>query len=160
MVCHYIKHTLCLIIRTYYCLACPKGPFRLEMFWEWMDGAAGIQHRLRALQEVLDERSRRLVAAAESQAIGCGGISAVANAIGISRRVIRQGIAELEGRAVLPRGTKFGVQAAHESGRRISIHHSRPTWSRFWNRRLVVIRNRLCGGPARASVTWRTCCMS
>jgi transposase len=56
---------------------------------------AGIAARYKALKPVLDERARRLMAAAESQAIGRGGISAVSKATGIMRPVIRQGIAEL-----------------------------------------------------------------
>jgi transposase len=57
---------------------------------------AGIAARYKALEPVLDERARRLMAAAESQAIGRGGISAVSKATGIMRPVIRQGIAELK----------------------------------------------------------------
>jgi len=45
---------------------------------------------------LLDERSRRLVAAAESLALGRGGISAVARATRMSRPVIRLGVGELE----------------------------------------------------------------
>ena len=57
---------------------------------------AGIAVRYKALESVLDERARRLIAAAESQSIGRGGISAVSRATGIMRPVIRQGIAELK----------------------------------------------------------------
>jgi transposase len=57
---------------------------------------AAITARFDALKTVLDERARRLVAAAESQAIGKGGISIVAKATGISRPVIRQGITDLK----------------------------------------------------------------
>jgi transposase len=57
---------------------------------------AAIAARFDALKTVLDERSRRLLAAAESQAIGKGGISIVAKATGISRPVIRQGLADLK----------------------------------------------------------------
>ena len=57
---------------------------------------AGIAARYKFLELVLDERARRLMAAAESQAIGRGGISAVSKATGIMRPVIRQGIAELK----------------------------------------------------------------
>lgn len=53
---------------------------------------------------VLDERTRRLLAAAESQAIGRGGISTVAKAVGISRPVIRQGLAELKDPSLLASG--------------------------------------------------------
>jgi transposase len=65
---------------------------------------AAIAARYEALKPVLDERTRRLVAAAESQAIGRGGISSVSKATGISRPVIRQGIAELKDPARLAPG--------------------------------------------------------
>jgi transposase len=64
----------------------------------------GITQRFAAVRGVLDERSRRLVAAAESAAIGRGGVSAVSRATGLSRQVIRQGIAELADVAVHPPG--------------------------------------------------------
>jgi hypothetical protein len=54
-----------------------------------------IQRRFRALTPFLDERMRRLVAAAESETIGYGGVSAVARATGVSRRAITEGIKEL-----------------------------------------------------------------
>ncbi len=54
-----------------------------------------IQRRFRSLLPFLDERMRRLVAAAESEALGYGGVSAVARATGVSRRAITDGIKEL-----------------------------------------------------------------
>ena len=51
--------------------------------------------RFRSLSTFLDERMRRLVAAAESAAIGYGGVSLVARATGVSRRAITQGMREL-----------------------------------------------------------------
>lgn len=69
-----------------------------------MADLAAITARFEVLKPVLDERARRLVAAAESQAIGRGGISAVAKAIGISRPVIRQGLKELKEPALLTPG--------------------------------------------------------
>lgn len=48
-----------------------------------------------AVRDAIDERARRLVAAAESLAIGRGGIAAVSQATSLSRQVIRQGMAEL-----------------------------------------------------------------
>jgi transposase len=77
------------------------------MFWRILDPVAdfaGITARYEALKPVLDERARRLLAAAESQVVGKGGISAVAQATGISRPVIRQGIAELKNPDTLPTG--------------------------------------------------------
>jgi DNA-binding phage protein len=60
-----------------------------------MADLAGIAQRFDVVRGVLDERSRRLVAAAESVAAGRGGVSVVARATGMSRQVIRQGVAEL-----------------------------------------------------------------
>ena len=77
------------------------------MFWRILvtvADIAAISARYKALKPVLDERTRRLLAAAESQAIGKGGISSVCKATGISRPVIRQGIAELKDPASLAPG--------------------------------------------------------
>jgi Rhodopirellula transposase DDE domain len=54
-----------------------------------------VRLRFRSLSWFLDERMRRLVAAAESAAIGYGGISLVARATGVSRRAITEGMKEL-----------------------------------------------------------------
>lgn len=75
------------------------------MFWGTlvsMEILTGIEERFKRLRSVLDERSRRLLVAAESEAMGPRGISTVARATGVSRQVIRQGIAELKQAAVLP----------------------------------------------------------
>jgi transposase len=69
-----------------------------------MVAEADIKARYEALRPRLDERARRLLAAAESQAIGPGGISAVSRATGVSRRVIRHGMAELQEPAALSPG--------------------------------------------------------
>ena len=55
----------------------------------------GIRLRFGSLSAFLDERMRRLVAAAESAAIGYGGVSVVARATGVSRRAITEGMKEL-----------------------------------------------------------------
>jgi hypothetical protein len=65
---------------------------------------SGIKQRFGALSRLLDERSRRLVAAAESLACDRGGISAVSRATGVSRPVIRQGLAELKNPTTTWRG--------------------------------------------------------
>jgi transposase len=67
-----------------------------------MEILTGIEERFKRLRGVLDERSRRLLVAAESEAVGWRGISTVAKATGVSRQVIRQGITELKQSAVLP----------------------------------------------------------
>ena len=55
-----------------------------------------IGERFRALAGELDERRRRLWAAAEARAAGWGGIAAVARATGISQSTIRNGLRELD----------------------------------------------------------------
>jgi transposase len=63
---------------------------------------AGINRRFMALRDTLDERSRRLAAAAESIAIGRGGIAAVSQATGMSRPAIRLGMTGLKQPAAHP----------------------------------------------------------
>ena len=55
-----------------------------------------IRRRFRLIAAHLDERMRRLVAAAEASALGFGGTSIVARATGVSRRAIRIGVRELK----------------------------------------------------------------
>jgi len=57
-----------------------------------------IRRRFRLIERHLDERMRRLVAAAEAEAVGFGGVSVVARATGVSRRAIRVGAHELTAR--------------------------------------------------------------
>jgi transposase len=54
-----------------------------------------IRARFKTLEPFLDERMRRLFAAAESAAIGFGGKSVVSRATGVSRRAIIEGAKEL-----------------------------------------------------------------
>ena len=54
-----------------------------------------MRRRFRLIERHLDERMRRLVAAAEAEAVGFGGASVVARATGVSRRAIRVGAREL-----------------------------------------------------------------
>jgi transposase len=58
--------------------------------------AQELADRFKLLEPWLDERTRRLWAAAESAAIGRGGISLVARASGVSRRAIHKGLSELK----------------------------------------------------------------
>jgi len=55
----------------------------------------GIRDRFKVLEHHLDERLRRMVAAAEAGALGARGISVVSRSTGVSRRAIRRGIQEL-----------------------------------------------------------------
>jgi hypothetical protein len=57
-----------------------------------------IAERYNLVEWALDERLRRLIAAAESKVLGRGGITAVASSTGVSRRAIHAGLKELESR--------------------------------------------------------------
>jgi len=61
-----------------------------------------IRHKYSAIILELDERARRRWAAAEARSLGWGGISAVAQATGISDRTIRNGIKQIENSEILP----------------------------------------------------------
>jgi transposase len=69
-----------------------------------MDRLAEVRQRFTVLDAVLDEKSRRLLVAAESKAWGAGGISAISKTTGVSRQVIRQGLRELEQSPTHPAG--------------------------------------------------------
>ena len=67
-----------------------------------------IRRRFKLIEKHLDERMRRLVAAAEAEAMGFGGASVVARATGVSRRAIRIGAGELkEASRGLPPGRRI-----------------------------------------------------
>ena len=74
-----------------------------------------IQRRFRSLSAFLDERMRRLVAAAESEALGYGGVSAVARVTGVSRRAITEGMKELNQQKV-SRGTRSSQSRIRRKG--------------------------------------------
>ncbi|MGH9831977.1 MAG: ISAzo13 family transposase [Blastocatellia bacterium] len=61
-----------------------------------------VRTKYESLAPLVDERVRRCWAAAEAKAIGWGGISAVAQATGLSRNTIQVGIEELEQRPLSP----------------------------------------------------------
>ena len=56
-----------------------------------MVNESALKKRFELLAPFLNERLRRLVASAEAEAIGRGGISLVSKATGVSRRAIRVG---------------------------------------------------------------------
>jgi Rhodopirellula transposase DDE domain len=72
---------------------------------------AAIRNKYQALRPVMDENVRRRWAACEARAIGWGGITAVAEATGLSRPTIRAGLAEVHGS--VPRDEEVGQTAAH-----------------------------------------------
>jgi hypothetical protein len=60
-----------------------------------MPAVEALSRKFETLACVLDERTRRLVAAAEASAIGHGGVTLVAAASGLSRGTVMRGVAEL-----------------------------------------------------------------
>jgi DDE family transposase len=60
-----------------------------------MNVAESVGERFELLGWALDERLRRLLAAAEAQVLGRGGVTTVAKATGVSRRAIHAGLKEL-----------------------------------------------------------------
>jgi transposase len=65
---------------------------------------AAVRRRYADVGPALDERQRRLWAAAEAKSLGYGGVSLVTRATGISRRAIHSGLSELDGGELLPMG--------------------------------------------------------
>ena len=69
-----------------------------------METEGQLASKLRTLLPHLDERARRLVAAAEAMALAHGGVSAVRRSCGLSRTTITMGMRELREGIVLPAG--------------------------------------------------------
>ena len=68
-----------------------------------MKTSTTLQRKLASVWALLDERTRRLMAASEAQTLGYGGISQVRRACGLSRQAIARGMQEIEaGTAPLP----------------------------------------------------------
>ena len=78
-----------------------------------MDALQAIGAKYKALSARLDEATLRLWVAAEARSLGRGGVSLVANAVGISRTTIYAGLAEIEAASKAPK--KRGAAAAAEN---------------------------------------------
>jgi hypothetical protein len=69
-----------------------------------MDRPAELTAKFRSVWPLLDERTRRIMAASEAMALGYGGTSRVRRACGLSRKAIAKGIREIEEGAVWVEG--------------------------------------------------------
>jgi len=69
-----------------------------------MKTSSGLRAKLARLWPLLDERTRRLMAASEARSVGHGGISEVSRACGLSRKAIAKGIKEIENGTAPPPG--------------------------------------------------------
>jgi hypothetical protein len=61
-----------------------------------MSSIAVLAEKFRPIWPLLDERTRRIMAANEAIGLGYGGVSMVHRACGLSRKAIAKGIGEIE----------------------------------------------------------------
>ena len=85
-----------------------------------MGEEAGLKKKYTLLCPYLNERQQRLLAAADAQLLGRGGISRVAVASGLSRTTIHRGLRELQGNGVPPERVR------QSGGGRKRIQHKQP----------------------------------
>ncbi len=64
-----------------------------------MDRLAELRAKFQSVWPLLDERTRRLMAASEARALGYGGVSLVRRACGLSRKAIAKGLREIQERS-------------------------------------------------------------
>jgi len=86
-----------------------------------MISLSDLKRKLRPAWPHLDERTRRIMAATEAMSLGYGGVSLVSRACGLSRKAIRKGICELQGR-----GKPLVGRVRRPGAGRKSITHSDP----------------------------------
>ena len=61
-----------------------------------MSSIAVLAQKLKPVWPLLDERTRRIIAANEAIGLGYGGVSLIHRACGLSRKAIAKGIREIE----------------------------------------------------------------
>jgi transposase len=81
-----------------------------------------VRKKYRALRDLLDERGRRVWAAAEASSLPRGGVSLVAQATGLSRTTIHAGIRELQQRKENPLATGR-IRRAGGGRKPLTFHH-------------------------------------
>jgi len=81
-----------------------------------------LEAKLSGVWPLLDERTRRLLAANEARALGHGGISEVGRACGLSRKAIAKGIREIETGTAPPAGR---VRQPGAGRKPITVHDPR-----------------------------------
>jgi Rhodopirellula transposase DDE domain len=69
-----------------------------------VDSLAELKAKFRSVWPLLDERTRRLMAASEARALGYGGVSRVRRACGLSRKAISKGLREINTRSAVGAG--------------------------------------------------------
>ena len=89
-----------------------------------MNSRSDLRKKLAGVWPLLDERTRRLLAANEARALGRCGVSAVSRACGLSRKAISKGIKEIEAGTAPPPGR---VRQPGGGRRKITEHDPRLT---------------------------------
>jgi hypothetical protein len=89
-----------------------------------MNPRSDLRKKLAGVWPLLDERTRRLLAANEARALGRRGVSAVSRACGLSRKAISKGIKEIEAGIALAPGR---VRQPGGGRRKITEHDPRLT---------------------------------
>jgi Rhodopirellula transposase DDE domain len=79
-----------------------------------MKFSAKLSQKFAAVWSLLDERTRRLIAANEAMSLGYGGISNVSKASGLSRKAITHGIADIKSGFCPPEGRLRRVGAGRK----------------------------------------------
>ena len=74
------------------------------LYFESMSTQLGLKQKLYEIWPLLDERTRRVMAANEALSLGFGGISEVHRACGLSRKAIAKGMREIQEGIVPPTG--------------------------------------------------------
>jgi hypothetical protein len=78
-----------------------------------MGSLQAVRRKLESLWPHLNERSRRMLAAAEATQLGYGGVSLVSRACGLSRVTIMKGIQELDAPALAPERIRHSGGGRH-----------------------------------------------
>ena len=129
----------------------------------WMEKESSIGQRWSVMRDALDERQRRLLAAAEAKALGRDGISAVCGATGVSRSTIMVGLGEIE--AMQSRDdtaphtelrVATGVRRSGGGRKKIETKDATllPDLLSLVDSRRVETRSHRCAGRARVCAIW------
>ena len=93
--------------------------------------------QFKLMKGFLNERQWRLYVATEARRIGVGGISQVAREAGVTRKMIRKGIAELEAGALYQPGERIRKQGGGRKRGRSRMQRCEPIWKGCWTRKAI-----------------------
>lgn len=98
------------------------------LYFQSMSTQCGLKQKLYAIWPLLDERTRRVMAANEALSLGFGGISEVHRACGLSRKAIAKGMREIQEGIVPPTGR---IRCPGAGGASPSRNRIRVCWRRW-----------------------------